>query len=83
MFGSRAPGDHRPDNDAGIAVILEGERGDRYEVSGHMAGIAFEVMLETVIFVQAVPLWEGELEHPERFNKPALIANIKREGLRL
>jgi DNA invertase Pin-like site-specific DNA recombinase len=83
VFGSRARGDHRPDSDADLAVILKGERGDRYKVSGDMAGIAFDVMLETGILVQAVPLWEGELQRPERFSNPALIDNIKREGLRL
>lgn len=83
VYGSRARGDHKPDSDADLAVILKGERGDRYEVSGEMAGIAFDVMLETGILVQALPLWEDELKHPELFSNPALIANIKREGLRL
>ncbi|MGP0060454.1 MAG: recombinase family protein [Beijerinckiaceae bacterium] len=83
VFGSRARGDHKPDSDADIAVILKGERGERYKVSGDMAGIAFDVLMETGILVQAVPLWEDELKQPERFSNPALIANIKRDGLRL
>ncbi len=83
VFGSRARGDHRTDSDADIAVILKGENGDRYKVSGDMAGIAFDVLLETGILVQALPLWEGELKQPERFSNPALIENIKRDGLRL
>ena len=83
VFGSRARGDHKPDSDADLAVILRGERGNRYKVSGDMAGIAFDVLMETGILVQALPLWEGELKRPETFSNPALIANIKREGLRL
>ena len=31
LYGSRARGDHKPDSDADIAVILKGERGDRYQ----------------------------------------------------
>jgi DNA invertase Pin-like site-specific DNA recombinase len=83
VYGSRARGDHKPDSDADLAVILKGERGDRYEVSNDMAGIAFDVMLETGVLVSALPLWEAEFQQPERFSNPALIANIKREGLRL
>jgi predicted nucleotidyltransferase len=83
LFGSRARGDHRPDSDADLAVILAGERGNRYRVAGEMAGLAFDVMMEKDILVQALPLWEAEFEQPERFSNPALIANIKREGLRL
>ena len=64
VYGSRARGDHKPDSDADLAVILKGERGDRYKVSGDMAGIAFDVMLETGILVQALPLWEDELARP-------------------
>jgi hypothetical protein len=48
-----------------------------------MAGIAFDVLLETGILVEALPLWEDEWEHPERFNNPFLIENIRREGVRL
>ena len=83
VYGSRARGDHKPDSDADLAVILAGERGDRYKVAGDMAGVEFDVMLETGILIQALPLWEDEFSHPERFNNPALIDNIKREGLRL
>jgi DNA invertase Pin-like site-specific DNA recombinase/predicted nucleotidyltransferase len=83
VFGSRARGDHRADSDADIAVILKGESGDRYKVAGDMAGIAFDVMMETGILVDPLPLWEDELKHPEQFSNPRLIDNIKREGLRL
>ena len=83
VYGSRARGDHKPDSDADLAVILKGERGDRYKVSGDMAGIAFDVMMETGVLVSALPLWEAEFQQPERFSNPALIANIKREGMRL
>ena len=60
VFGSRARGDHKPDSDADLAVILKGERGDRYKVSGDMAGIAFDVMMETGVLVDPLPLWEDE-----------------------
>ncbi|CBW76961.1 Nucleotidyltransferase (EC 2.7.7.-) (plasmid) [Mycetohabitans rhizoxinica HKI 454] len=48
-----------------------------------MAGIAFDVLLETGVLVEALPLWEDEMEHPELFSNPALIRNIHREGIAL
>ena len=83
LFGSRARGDHRADSDADIAVILQGERGDRFAAVIDMAGIAVDVLQETGILVQALPLWESELKRPELFSNPSMIEKIKREGLRL
>jgi hypothetical protein len=48
-----------------------------------MAGIAFDVMLDTGVLVQALPLWRNELAHPEQFSNPALVNTIRREGIRL
>jgi uncharacterized protein len=83
LFGSRARGVFAPDSDADIAVILKGERGDRVAASLDMAGVAFDVMMETGVRVQGLPLWTGEVERPERFSNPALIETIMREGVHL
>ena len=48
-----------------------------------MAEIAFDVMLDTGVLVDPLPLWENEWIRPERFGNPALIETIKREGLRV
>lgn len=83
VFGSRARGEARPNSDADVAVLLHGTPGRRVDQAMKMAGIAFDVMLETGILVQPLPLWESEWEHPETFNNPALIESIRREGVRL
>ena len=83
LYGSRARQTHSPDSDADIAVILKGETGNRWEMTRELSGIAYDVLLETGVRIQPLPLWEGEWEHPERFGNPALIATIQREGLRL
>ena len=46
-----------------------------------MAGVAVDVLLDTGILVQALPLWHNELAHPEQFSNPALIDTIRREGI--
>jgi predicted nucleotidyltransferase len=83
LFGSRVRGAHTPESDADLAIILKGARGDRFKVAGDMAGIAFDVMLETGVLVDPLPLWEWEVANPETFGNPALIENIKREGVRM
>jgi len=83
LFGSRAREVHGPESDADIAVILPGEHGRRVPIALDMAGVAFDVLLETGVLVEALPLWEDEMEHPELFSNPTLIENIRREGIPL
>ena len=83
LFGSRARRTHRPESDADIAVVLNGAQGDRTAAALDMAGIAFDLLLETGVLVEALPLWGDELERPDLFDNSALIRNIRREGVRL
>ncbi len=77
LFGSRARRTHRSDSDADIAVLLSEPHGERVDAAIDMAGIAFDVLLDTGVLVQALPLWEEELVHPELFSNPRLIENIR------
>jgi DNA invertase Pin-like site-specific DNA recombinase/predicted nucleotidyltransferase len=83
LYGSRARGDHRPDSDADLAVILKGTPAHRADIAGDMAGIEFHVLMETGVRVEALPFWEEELKRPETFSNPALIKNILRDGVHL
>jgi len=83
LFGSRARCSHGVDSDADIAVVLKGKHGSRTAAALDMAGIAFDVLLETGVLVEALPLWEDELKQPKRFSNPALIQSIRRDGMRL
>lgn len=83
VFGSRARGTHRGDSDADVAVILSGKAGSRFKVAGDMAGIAFDVMQETGVLVDPLPIWEDEMTEPVMIGNPSLIETIKREGFRL
>jgi predicted nucleotidyltransferase len=83
LFGSRARGTHRSDSDVDIAIVLQGQRGKLIETSVEMADIAFELLLETTVYIQPLPIWEDEWDHPETHSNPRLIENIRHEGLPL
>jgi uncharacterized protein len=83
LFGSRVRNTHRPESDLDLAIVLSGRKGDRGAAVKDLAAVAFHVMMETGVMVDALPLWAEELSAPEAFSKPALIENILREGLRL
>lgn len=83
LYGSRARGEHRPDSDADLAVVLDGRRGDRSAVVRDMASAAFHVMMETGVMVEAFPFWEDELDPAGGFANSRLIENIRRDGVRV
>lgn len=83
LFGSRARQMAQSDSDADLAIVLPGQVGKRVQMTIEMAEIAFDIFLDTGILIQALPLWHNEFEHPEQFSNPALIDNIRREGVRL
>lgn len=83
LFGSRAKRTNRPDSDADVAVLLHGKPGKFVTTKLEMADIAYDVLLETGIRIQPLPIWEEEWEHPETYSNPLLLKNIEREGIRL
>lgn len=83
VFGSRARGDHRPDSDADVAVLLEGPHQRFLDTKLKMSDAAFDVLLDTGINISPLPIWRDEWEHPEAYINPALLANIAREGIRV
>jgi len=83
VFGSRARQDHRPDSDTDVAVLLRGQPERFAPTMLAMADIAYDVLLETGIHLQPLPIWEHEWAHPEAYSNPSLLHNIAREGIHL
>lgn len=83
LFGSRARETHQPDSDADIAILLHGRPGPFVATKMAMADIAYEVLLETGIRIQPLPIWDDEWAQPESYVNPRLLNNIKCEGIRL
>ncbi len=83
LFGCRARGHFRPDSDADVALLLTGPHGPFLDTKLELADIAYDVLLETGIRIQPLPVWEEEWEHPDTYTNPQLLQNIAREGIRL
>jgi predicted nucleotidyltransferase len=83
LFGSRARGDFRAGSDADVALLLCGPQGSFLDTELDLADIAYDVLLETGIRIQPLPVWEAEWAHPETYSDPKLLGSISREGIRL
>jgi predicted nucleotidyltransferase len=81
LFGSRARGGFRPDSDADVALVLTGPAGQLTAIKLALADIAYDVLLETGIRVQPLPIWEEQWEYPDTHPNPRLLHNIEREGV--
>jgi uncharacterized protein len=79
VFGSRARGDNRADSDADLALVFE--RGNEWSIVGLLAGLAFDVLMETGILVQPVPISTSHWTHPEEFPRPGFLRAVAREGI--
>jgi|SRR6185369_15726732 len=83
LFGSRARGNAHDESDADVAVLLKGEKGHFIKTKMALDDIAYEVLLDTGIRIQPLPVWEEEWAHPELYSNPRLLQNIAREGIAL
>jgi uncharacterized protein len=68
LFGSRARNTHTARNNAYIVVVLKCPHRGRAEAFKNMAAVAFHVMLENGVRVDALPIWPEKVEHPETFS---------------
>lgn len=64
-------------------MLLRGHRGKFIATKLAMADLVYDVLLETGIRIQPLPIWEEEWEHPETYSNPRLLHIIEREGIRL
>ena len=83
LFGSRARGTHGSKSDADLAVILGGDPLPFVEAKLAMADIAYDVLLETGIHIQPLPVSERQWNGQDASANPVLLETIRREGIRI
>ena len=86
LFGSRARGDNRQDSDADVALLLPGSpvsENEFWDLKHILGGLSFDMLLDTGVLIEALPVWEDEWDHPDTYTNPTLLKNIRRDGVRL
>lgn len=83
LFGSQARHTAHSGSDTDVAILLTGVPGNFVDTKLAMADIAYDVLLESGIRIQPLPIWEQEWDHPELYANPRLLQNIAREGVLL
>jgi len=83
LFGSQARGSAHVGSDTDVAVLLQGHTGDFVTTKLALDDVAYDVLLDSGIRIQPLPIWEGEWAHPDLYSNPRLLENIAREGLAL
>jgi uncharacterized protein len=83
LFGSRARGDHEPDSDVDVAVILDQEMPRSYGAKRQLLDDTYELMLETGHYIQPWALEKGALERPDAHPSAQISRAVLRDGLRI
>ena len=80
LFGSRARGDHTPDSDVDVAVVLADRKLDFWREKMALADLAFEPIAASGIHVQGWPVSSAAWSQPETHRNPSLIRAMRRDG---
>ena len=83
LFGSRARNTHQSESDADIAILLRGKPSRFMATKFAMDDLAYDVLLDSGIRIQPLPIWQEEWDHPENYSNPRLWGNIQNEGIAL
>jgi len=64
-------------------VVLEGDHQRFVPTKLAMTDLAYDVLLETGLYISPLPVWIDEWEHPEAWSHPELLRIIAQEGIPL
>ena len=80
LFGSRARGDHTPESDADVAVVLADGGWRFWDEKKTLIHLSYDLMVDTGADIQAWPMRESEWLQPERHHNPAFATAVRAEG---
>lgn len=82
LFGYRARGDHRPDSDADVAVVLD-VAVDPLGEQLALVDLGYDILLDTDVHIQPWVLAQDQLHGPPNRHLDGLFGAIRREGVAL
>ncbi|MGH6899193.1 MAG: HEPN domain-containing protein [Geminicoccaceae bacterium] len=82
LFGSRARGDHEPDSDVDVAVVLDQEMPRPFDVTREILEDTYDLLLDTGYYIQPWPLEKGSLDDPLSHPYPQISRAVLRDGTR-
>jgi predicted nucleotidyltransferase len=80
LFGSRARGDHTPESDADVAVVLADDGWRVWNEKKVLIRLSYDLIIDTGADIQAWPIRESQWQEPERHHNPAFAKAIRRDG---
>jgi predicted nucleotidyltransferase len=81
LFGSQARGTAHELSDADVALILPGDKKPSTKIRMDLNDLAYDILLETGVIIQPIPISYSDWTHPEGYSNPRLLHNISREGV--
>ena len=83
VFGSRARGDHRPDSDLDLAVILRNAPSSLASVDDALLEMTYSIEIDHGVHIQAWALAADEAGQPSTAFRSRLAETVRREGILL
>ena len=80
LFGSRARGDHEPDSDIDVAVVLDQAMPQPFDVTREILEDTYDLLLETGYYIQPWLLEKGSLDNPTSHPYPQISRAVLRDG---
>ena len=78
-----ARGDHEPESDVDVAVVLDQEMPRPFEVTREILEDTYDLLLDTGYYIQPWPLEKGSLDDPLSHPYPQISRAVLRDGIRV
>lgn len=80
LFGSRARGDHTPESDADVAVVLSDEGWDFWQEKMTLADLSYKRIVDSGADIEGWPVRETAWLKPATHNNPLLVLAMRRDA---